>query len=102
MADKDPKGVPEAGGTEPALAASRAPGLWADTWRRLRRSRLAVVADTLSLPGALPLAMGIPFGLLRTSYTPSWCAAFVERHPRGMVLDDLTALPVWVERLLLE
>jgi hypothetical protein len=65
-------------------------------------SRLAVVADTLSLPGALPLAMGIPFGLLRTSYTPSWCAAFVGRHPMGVVLDDLTALPAWVERLLLE
>ena len=65
-------------------------------------SRLAVVADTLSLPGALPLAMDIPFGLLRTSYTPSWCAAFVGRHPMGMVLDDLTALPAWVERLLLE
>jgi hypothetical protein len=64
-------------------------------------SRLVVIADTLSLPGALPLAMGIPFGLLRTSYTPGWCAAFVERHPMGVVLDDLTALPAWIERLLL-
>ncbi len=63
-------------------------------------SHLAVVADTLSLPGAVPLAMGIPFGLLRTDYTPSWCADFVERHLMGTVLDDLTALPGWVERLL--
>jgi len=60
-------------------------------------SRLAVVADTLSLPGALPLAMGIPFALLRTDYTPGWCASYVERHPLGMVLDDLAALSTWVE-----
>jgi len=60
-------------------------------------SRLAVVADTLSLPGALPLAMSIPFALLRTNYTPGWCASYVERHPLGTVLDDLAALPGWVE-----
>ena len=60
-------------------------------------SRLAVVADTLSLPGALPLVAGIPFALLRTGYTPDWCAAYVERHPLGTVLDDLAELPAWVE-----
>ena len=60
-------------------------------------SRLAVVADTLSLPGALPLVAGIPFALLRTGYTPGWCAAYVERHPLGTVLDDLAELPAWVE-----
>jgi len=65
-------------------------------------SRLAVVADTLSLPGALPLAMGIPFALLRTSYTADWCAAYVERHPSGTVLDDLAVLPVWAEQLMAE
>jgi hypothetical protein len=64
-------------------------------------SRLVVVADTLSLPGALPLAMGIPFALLRTSYAPDWCAAYVERHPLGSVLDDLAVLPAWVEQLVL-
>ncbi len=64
-------------------------------------SRLAVVADTLSLPGALPLAAGIPFALLRTGYTPAWCAAYVERHPLGTVLDDLAALPAWAEQLIL-
>ncbi|MDY7079513.1 MAG: hypothetical protein SXV54_21630, partial [Chloroflexota bacterium] len=64
---------------------------WADG------SRLAVVADTLSLPGALPLVMGVPFALLRTDYTPDWCVSYVERHPLGTVLDDLAALPGWVE-----
>jgi len=64
-------------------------------------SRLAVVADTLSLPGALPLAMGIPFALLRTDYTPGWCTTYVEHHPLGEVLDGLAMLPGWVERLLL-
>jgi hypothetical protein len=65
-------------------------------------SRLVVVADTLSLPGALPLEMGIPFALLCTSYTPDWCVAYVAQHPLGTVVDSLAALPSWVERLLLE
>ncbi len=56
-------------------------------------SRLVVVADTLSLPGALPLFMGIPFLLLRTPYTPAWCAEAVNDHPLGHVLDDLAELP---------
>jgi hypothetical protein len=55
-------------------------------------SRLAVVADTLSLPGALPLMMGIPFTLLRTSYTPDWCVQAVEAHPLGSVLEGLEDL----------
>ena len=56
-------------------------------------SRLAVVADTFSLPGALPLMMGIPFFLLRTLYTPAWCAQAVDAHPLGHVLDALADLP---------
>jgi hypothetical protein len=56
-------------------------------------SRLAVVADTFSLPGALPLMMGIPFLLLHTAYTPGWCAQAVDAHPMGLVLSDLGELP---------
>lgn len=56
-------------------------------------ARLAVVADTFSLPGALPLMMGIPFFLLRTTYTPEWCLAAVAAHPLGRVLEDLAELP---------
>ncbi len=56
-------------------------------------SQLAVVADTVSLPGALPLMMGIPFFLLRTPYTRTWCAQAVDAHPLGRVLDDLADLP---------
>ncbi len=55
--------------------------------------QLAVVADTLSLPGALPLMMGIPFYLLRTPYTPAWCIQAVDAHPLGHVLNDLADLP---------
>jgi FMN phosphatase YigB (HAD superfamily) len=73
-------------------------------YRALRKaaadgSRLAVVADTLSLPGALPLLMGIPFFLLRTPYTPTWCAEAVDAHPLGSVLDDLGDLPAALDRL---
>ena len=62
-------------------------------------SQLAVVADTLSLPGALPLMMGIPFFLLRTPYTPTWCAQAVDAHPLGRVLDDLADLPAALDAL---
>lgn len=55
-------------------------------------SRLAVAADTFSLPGAVPLVMDIPFYLLRTSYTPAWCAEVVEDHPLGTVVEDLAEL----------
>ncbi len=56
-------------------------------------SQLAVVADSLSLPGALPLMMGIPFFLLRTPYTPKWCTRAVAAHPLGRVLNELGDLP---------
>jgi len=58
-----------------------------------RDPQLAVVADTLSLPGALPLTMGIPFLLLSTSYTPEWCARVVTDHPYGRLLASLSELP---------
>lgn len=64
-----------------------------------RGSQLAVVADTLSLPGALPLMMGIPFFLLHTDYTPEWCAAAVRRHPVGRVLENLADLPDALDKL---
>lgn len=56
-------------------------------------ARLVVVADTFSLPGALPLMMGVPFYLLRTSYTPAWCVQAVKGHPLGRVLEKLGDLP---------
>jgi hypothetical protein len=62
-------------------------------------SRLVVVADSLSLPGALPLMMGIPFFLLRTPYTPAWCARTVAAHSFGYVLDDLADLPAALDAL---
>lgn len=62
-------------------------------------SRLAVVGDTLSLPGALPLMMSIPFFLLRTDYTPAWCGQAVDAHPLGRILDDLADLPAALDTL---
>jgi hypothetical protein len=59
---------------------------------------ITVVADTFSLPGALPLMMGIPFFLVQTSYTPDWCARAVDSHPLGHVLGDLGELPAALGR----
>jgi phosphoglycolate phosphatase-like HAD superfamily hydrolase len=60
---------------------------------------VVVVADTFSLPGALPLMMGIPFFLVRTRYTPDWCARVTGDHPSGHVLDDLSELPLALDTL---
>jgi beta-phosphoglucomutase-like phosphatase (HAD superfamily) len=73
-------------------------------YRALRRaleedSQIVVVADTLSLPGALPLMMGLPFFLVRTRYTPDWCARATDEHPSGHVLDDLAELPLALDTL---
>ena len=54
---------------------------------------IAVVADTFSLPGALPLVMGLRFFLVRTRYTPAWCARITQGHPNGTVLEELGHLP---------
>jgi hypothetical protein len=62
-------------------------------------STLAVVADTFSLPGALPLMMGIPFFLLGTEYTPGWCIRAVDGHPLGRVLEDLGDLGAGLDSL---
>lgn len=62
--------------------------------------RLVVAADTFSMPGALPMMMGIPFLLLKTDYTPGWCEAYVGKHPCGEVLSDLALLVDRVEDLL--
>ena len=64
-----------------------------------RATTLAVVADTFSLPGAMPLMMGISFLLLRTAYTPDWCIDATSVHPLGWVLDDLADLPAVLDRL---
>ncbi|MBN1933607.1 MAG: haloacid dehalogenase-like hydrolase [Anaerolineae bacterium] len=64
-----------------------------------RDPQLAVVADTFSLPGALPLLMGIPFFLLRTPYTPEWCIQAVKTHRLGYALDEIAALPEMLNTL---
>jgi hypothetical protein len=55
--------------------------------------RLVVVADTWSMPGAMPMMMEIPFLLLKTNYTPGWCERYVGEHPWGQMLSDLALLP---------
>jgi phosphoglycolate phosphatase-like HAD superfamily hydrolase len=61
--------------------------------------QVVVVGDTFSLPGALPLMMGLPYFLVRTSYTPAWCARATDDHPLGRVLDDLAELPLALDAL---
>jgi hypothetical protein len=62
-------------------------------------TRLVVVADTWSMPGAMPMMMGILFLLLKTTYTPAWCEEYVRNHPYGEVLASLALLPEMVRAL---
>jgi hypothetical protein len=61
--------------------------------------QVVVVADTFSLPGALPLMMNLPFLLVRTGYTPGWCGRVTGAHARGRVLEDLGELPYVLDEL---
>lgn len=61
--------------------------------------RVVVVADTFSLPGALPLIMGLGFLLVRTGYTPAWCARVTAAHPGGRVLESLADLPAALDEM---
>ena len=72
----------------------RRPAYYAALMRmRKEDDQIVVVADTLSLPGALALRMGIRFYLLATPYTPDWCRRVVADHPLGAVLSSLNTLP---------
>ncbi len=61
--------------------------------------QIVVVGDTLSLPGGLPLMMGLRFFLVRTPYTPAWCLEAIDSHPLGRVLDGLGELPEALDAL---
>lgn len=62
---------------------------------------LIVVADGYSLAGSLPLALGIPFFLVKAPYTPAWKRRYVEKHPLGRGLEELNDLLEHVESLML-
>ena len=78
----------------------RRPAYYKALMREMEDSpRLIVVADTWSMPGALPMMMGIPFLLLKTTYTPGWCERYVRAHPYGGMLSDLALLPERIRAL---
>jgi FMN phosphatase YigB (HAD superfamily) len=62
-------------------------------------AQLVVVADTFSLPGAIPLLLDIPFFLLHTAYTPAWCVDAVSAQAFGHILADLADLPAALDQL---
>lgn len=53
---------------------------------------VVVVADGLSLAGALPLVMGLRFILKKADYTPHWCEACVTSYANGLVVQNLQEL----------
>lgn len=66
------------------------------------KTKIVAVGDVFSLVGALPLMMGMYFVLLSAPYVPTWSRNFVQKHPRGRVIKNLSQLPEEVERILKE
>jgi hypothetical protein len=54
---------------------------------------LVVVGDIFELDLAMPLSLGARIGLVASARTPAYERAFVERHPRGRVIEDLAEVP---------
>ena len=53
---------------------------------------LLVVGDIFELDLAMPLALGARVGLVTSPRTPAYERAFVEAHPRGTLVGDLSQL----------
>lgn len=56
-------------------------------------AELVVIGDIFELDLALPLALGARIGLVASDHTPPYERAFVASHPRGRIIEDLTAIP---------
>ncbi|MFC1711310.1 hypothetical protein ACFLZ1_01855 [Patescibacteria group bacterium] len=65
-------------------------------------SRIILTADMISLPGILPLLMGLDFILLKAVYTPKWAVDFVKAWDNGWVIDDISELPGMVDRIMIK
>jgi len=63
-------------------------------------AKVIIAADMVSLPGILPLLMGIDFIMLRASYTPQWSVDFVQSFSNGWVINRLGELPAVVDKIM--
>jgi len=63
-------------------------------------SRIIVVADMISLPGMLPLLLGMDFVLAKAVYTPKWAIDYVNSWENGWVIDDIGDLPKLVDKIM--
>lgn len=63
-------------------------------------SRIIIAADMVSLPGILPMLMGMDFVLVKASYTPQWAVDFVRSWENGWVIDDIEELPDLVDKIM--
>ncbi len=58
-------------------------------------SELVVVGDIFELDLAMPLALGARVGLVASERTPPYERAFVEAHPRAVMIEDLAQIPAF-------
>lgn len=53
---------------------------------------VAVCGDIFELDLSLPLSLGARVGLVANAFTPAYERAFVESHPRGRIVNDLSEI----------
>ena len=58
-------------------------------------SDLVVIGDIFELDLAMPLSLGARVGLVASERTPPYERAFVEAHPRGVMIEDLAQIPAF-------
>lgn len=56
-------------------------------------SDLVVIGDIFELDLAMPLSLGARVGLVASPRTPPYERAFVEAHPRAIMIEDLSQIP---------
>ncbi len=62
----------------------------------VRWENIAVVGDIFELDLALPLALGARVALAVNPFTPEYEKDFLQQHPRGQLLTDLSEIPTWL------
>ena len=56
-------------------------------------SELLVVGDIFELDLAVPLALGARVGLVVNAFTPAYEQAYLDAHPRGILVHDIREIP---------
>jgi len=63
-------------------------------------SKIIITADMVSLPGILPLLMGMDFVMIKASHVPQWSIDFVRSFKNGYIIENIDELPAKVDQIM--